>query len=138
MALRAKRPCAYPCCPVLLSHGNQRHCDKHAAKETKRIYETKKQDPIWMLYHTPRFKKFRVWFLRLNVLCMRVIDGKQCMNWATTVHHRRGLRSHPEDLLCAEQCAAVCSAHHRAGDDGDRPGDAYVIPETQLGLEMRK
>ena len=69
---------------------------------------------------------------------MRVIDGKQCMNWATVVHHRRGLRSHPEDLICAERCAAVCSAHHRAGDDGDRGDEVYVTAETLLGLEIRK
>jgi len=135
--MRAKKPCAYPCCAALVIHP-QRYCERHAAKETKRQYETKKQDYIWLLYHTPRFKKFRAWFLRLNVLCMRVVDGRQCMNWATTLHHRRGLRSHPEDLCAAEYCAALCAGHHRAGEDGDRPGDEYVEAETRLGLEMRK
>lgn len=133
MALRAKRPCNAPCCPALVS-GDQRHCAKHATKEKQRQYEAKQSDPVWQLYQQPRWKKFRAWFLRLNVICMRVIDGRQCMNWATVVHHRRGLRSHPEDLIAAEHCVSLCAEHHHSGD-GDRPSDEYVTAETKLSLE---
>jgi hypothetical protein len=135
-ARAAKRPCNSPCCRELVSRPDL-YCPRHAVKAKQRQYEEKKADPTWQLYQTPRWKNFRRWFLRLNVLCMRVIDGKQCMNWATTVHHRRGLRSHPEDLICAEQCAAVCSEHHH-NDDGDRPGDVYVEVDTRLSLEKTK
>jgi hypothetical protein len=122
--IRAKRPCGNGQCPVLISHP-ARYCEKHAAKESKRQYDAKRSDEVWLLYQTPRWKKFRAWFLRMNVICQRVIDGKQCMNWATLVHHRRGLRSHPEDLCDADHCAALCAEHHHPGD-GDLGDEVYV------------
>jgi len=133
MALRAKRPCNAPLCPALVS-GDQRYCPKHAPKEKLRQYEEKKQDGTYQLYQTPRWRKFRAWFLRLNPICMKVIDGRQCEQIANTVHHRRGLRSHPQDLCAAQHCAAVCGEHHHSGD-GDRPGDQFAEAETRYSLE---
>jgi hypothetical protein len=56
---------------------------------------------------------------------MRVIEGKRCEQFATVVHHRRGLRSHPEDLCDADQCASLCAEHHHHSD-GDRGDEVYV------------
>jgi hypothetical protein len=135
MALRAKRPCNAPLCRVLLS-GDARYCEKHAGKEKKRQYEEKKQDSIWQLYQTTSWKAFRRWFIRMNPACQLIVNGEQCCQPAKVVHHRRGLRSYPEDLTSAEHCASLCAEHHHHGD-GDRPGDEYTPTETNYSLEER-
>jgi hypothetical protein len=134
--MRAKKPCGHGQCPALVS-SPERFCPKHAEKEKLRQYEAKRSDETFQLYGQPRYRKFRRWFLRLNLICMRVIEGKQCTNWATVCHHRRGLRSHPEDLIDADQCAAVCAEHH-TNEDGDSGKEVYVTVETQLGLERKQ
>ena len=63
--------------------------------------------------------------MRNYVLCERVIDGKQCTNFAKHCHHVRGLRSHNEDLTDEDQCRAVCHEHHSASD-GDVGHEVYV------------
>jgi hypothetical protein len=130
---RAKRICNQPGCGALTSYP-ERYCIKHAATAKKRQNEIHNADPVRQLYWSPRWRKFREWFLRKNPQCMRVIDGVQCRFWATVVHHTRGLRSHPEDLIDARFVAAVCSEHHH-NEDGDRPGDVYVIADTRLTFE---
>jgi hypothetical protein len=133
MPLAAKRPCNAPLCRALVSSG-ERYCPKHAPKEKLRQYEEKKQDPTWQLYQTRSWKLFRAWFVRMNPACQLIVDGQQCGQPARVVHHRRGLRSHPEDLTAAEHCASLCAAHHHHGD-GDRPGDEYTPTETNYSLE---
>jgi hypothetical protein len=124
MALAAKKPCGHGQCPALVSRPNT-HCPKHAKQTAQREYQDKRNDPIWKMRQEPRWKKFRAWYLRAHPACMLLVAGKPCAHIATHVHHRRGLRSHPEDLCDEDQCAALCREHHD-NHDGDRPGDEYA------------
>jgi hypothetical protein len=67
------------------------------------------------------WKRFRKWFLGLNPICQLIENGKQCMNFATVVHHRKAVRQHPELFLVASNCVGLCASHHdhREGDTGN-------------------
>jgi 5-methylcytosine-specific restriction enzyme A len=131
MTLAAKKPCAHPCCPALVQSGM---CDKHAKRQNQRAYEDKRSDETWMLYQQPRWKKFRLWFWRLNPQCQRIIDGVRCEQVATILHHRISPRQRPELFTDANNVKAVCSEHHH-NHEGDRGDEVYCESNTKLSLE---
>jgi 5-methylcytosine-specific restriction enzyme A len=131
VTLAAFKPCAHPCCPALVKSGM---CEKHSKQQSQRQYEAKRRDEAWMLYQTPRWKTFRLWFLRLNPQCQRVIDGKQCEHIADTVHHLQSPRQRPDLFLDADNVKSVCRAHHHHGE-GAGPDEVYVASNTKLSLE---
>jgi len=133
MPVAVKKPCAHGQCPALVNRPD-RYCPKHAPKEKQRQYEAKKQDPVWMMYHTTEWKKFRAWFLRLNPLCMRVIDGQQCCRIATLVHHRISPRKRPDLFRCADNVKSLCAEHH-APTEGDVGDEVYTESDTKYSLE---
>ena len=58
-----------------------------------------------------RWRKFRAWFLKRHPVCEA--DKTEP---ATTVHHTRGLKAHPEDRCNESRCMALChSCHSRMG-----------------------
>jgi hypothetical protein len=127
--MRALKPCAKAGCPALVAGGGNR-CPLHLESyNSKRDAERRETDESWLLYQTPRWRKFRKWFLARNPICQRIIDGKRCMTIATAVHHRIAVREHPELLCDAEHCVALCAGHHHhhAGDFGD---EVYVPTVT--------
>jgi 5-methylcytosine-specific restriction protein A len=119
MALKAYRTCGKVGCPTLIKDGS--HCPKHLEQHNQRVNAERNNDELRGLYKTARWLRFRTWFLRNNPLCQRIWDGEQCHHIATEVHHRRGLREHPEDLCDPEHCVALCRAcHHKfSGDKGE-------------------
>jgi 5-methylcytosine-specific restriction protein A len=121
MGLAAFKPCGHPNCPALVKAGM---CERHAEQDKQRQYETKKNDTTWMLYQEPRYKRFRIWFWRANPQCQLIADGKRCERPAQVLHHRRGLRSHNEDLCNAEHCVSLCQTHHHH-HDGDLGTEVY-------------
>jgi hypothetical protein len=109
-------------------------CPRHAEQAKQVEYETKKSDPIWMLYQTPRWKKFRLWFIRLHPQCQRIIDGKQCENFSHTVHHRISPRQRPDLFTDADNVKAVCRKHH-PNHEGDVGDEVYTESRTKYALE---
>jgi len=85
------------------------------------------------MYLHPRWKKFRQWFLRLNPVCQRVIDGVRCERIADTVHHLLSPRQRPDLFIDATNVKAVCRAHHHHGE-GAQPGEVYVESFVSLSL----
>ncbi len=132
MALKAFRTCGKVGCPTLIREGS--HCPKHAEQTQQREYEVKKSDAVWMMYQHPRWKKFRLWFIRLHPQCQRIIDGKQCEQFSHTVHHRISPRQRPDLFTDANNVKAVCRKHHpnSEGDDGD---EVYAESHTKYWLE---
>jgi len=132
MGLRAFTTCNKPGCPELVK--GAAYCAKHSEQNKQREYEAKRSDPVWMMYQHTRWKKFREWFWRMNPICQRVIDGKQCTNIGTTIHHRVSPRQRPDLFLDADNVKAVCSEHHNHSE-GDRGDEVYAVSETKLSLE---
>jgi len=126
MTLRAWTTCGKVGCPALVKAGAGGYCPKHLVQHNQRVNAERYDDELRSMYKTARWIRFRAWFLRLNPFCQRVqSDGQPCRNVATEVHHRRGLREHPEDLCSAEQCVALCRAcHHK--NSGDVGHEIYI------------
>jgi hypothetical protein len=125
MGSSAKKPCAGPNCPVLMSSG-QRFCPKHAAKTKERINEGRRSDEVRKLYKRTFWIEFREWFLRKHPVCQRVIDGKRCLQPATVVHHMLSPRDRPDLFLDEDNCRAVCAPHHPTGQ-GAGPDEVYAV-----------
>jgi 5-methylcytosine-specific restriction endonuclease McrA len=125
MAIAAFKTCGRVGCPTLVKSGAGGYCPKHLVQYNQRVNRERSDDELRSLYKTARWLKFRDWFLAYNVICQRIRDGIQCERIATDVHHRRGLREHPEDLIDPEHCVALCKAcHHK--HSGDTAEDVYA------------
>ena len=121
MPMRSKIRCLKFGCPLLVSP-DIKYCDEHQqhAQQIKRKrYEDKRNDEVWQLYQTPRWKNFRSWLLARNPICQLIVDGQQCTKIANTVHHLKAVRKYPDLLLVASNCVCLCPGHHdhRPGED---------------------
>lgn len=58
------------------------------------------------VYDSQAWQRFRLAYLAEHPLCA------DCEHVATEVHHRRGLREHPEDAYDPEQCMSLCKSCH--------------------------
>jgi hypothetical protein len=129
VTVQAWKTCGRPGCPTLVKAGAGGYCPKHLVQHNQRINHDRQDDEIHSLYKTARWLKFRNWFLGYNPECQRIVRRVRCQRLATDVHHRRGLREHPEDLTDAEQCVALCKAcHHK--HSGDTSEDVYAPTNT--------
>jgi hypothetical protein len=137
MPAKCKRPCAKVGCINLVS--DTRYCERHAKNNVRTVQHKsydryRANDPIRKLYNSHTWRTFRVWFLGLNPICMRIENGKRCLRFADTVHHLLSPRNRPDLFLDATNVKAVCTAHHHHGD-GAQPDEEYVASETKLSLE---
>jgi hypothetical protein len=129
VTLQAWRTCGKNGCPALVKAGAGGYCPKHLEQHTQRVNRERLDDELRALYRSAGWLRFRSWFLAYNILCQRIIRGVRCQRIATDVHHRRGLRQHPEDLCDAEHCVALCKAcHHK--HSGDTADDVYAPTNT--------
>jgi len=106
-----------------------RYCEDHKgeATESKQSYDRwRGNDETTKLYHTARWFRFRDTFLTFNPICMRVINGQQCMKPTSIVHHLEALRVNLSRFLDPSNVAAVCKNHHRGGEEGMKPDERYV------------
>jgi hypothetical protein len=79
------------------------------------------------LYHTATYKlRFQPAMKRQNPVCQRIVDGEQCHNASTVLHHVREPQNATE-FYDPCNCAMLCAAHHPGG----RPG----TPEWQEGID---
>jgi hypothetical protein len=132
MTLAALKPCNKPGCVELVK--GSKYCARHDEQAKQREYEAKRTDEVWMLYQSPRWKKFRLWFWRLNPQCQRINDGVRCEQVATTIHHRISPRQRPDLFTDADNVKSVCSQHHH-NHEGDRGDEVYAESNTALSLE---
>jgi hypothetical protein len=124
MGTAAKKPCAGPMCPVLLSSG-QRYCPKHELKNKQQVNAGRRNDEVRKLYNRTFWIRFRDWFIRHHPVCQRVIDGARCLQPATVVHHMLSPRDRPDLFISEENCRAVCAPHHPTGQ-GATPDQVYA------------
>jgi len=127
MGLAAKKPCAGPMCPVLLSSG-ERYCPKHATKNKQHVNEGRRNDEVRKLYKRSFWIRFQAWFLRKHPVCQRVIDGIRCLQPATVVHHMLSPRDRPDLFIDEDNCRAVCASHHHGGQ-GAGPDEVYAVDD---------
>jgi len=88
MAMRAKKPCAYPGCAALVD-GGVRHCDKHGQKVQKKIQKQadERRGSANDRGYTYRWRKYSSWFLNQpeNVMCKLQLNG--CTRVSGCVDH---------------------------------------------------
>ncbi len=123
MTLAALRTCGRPGCPVLIKTGS--HCPKHSEQARRREYDQRNADPIRRLYHTKRWEHFCDYMLARNVLCQRLVDGKQCEQFAKICHHIVSPRVELHRMFDAENILCVCIAHH-PNTEGELDVTRYV------------
>jgi hypothetical protein len=114
--MKPKAPCLQQGCAVLVDRGR---CAAHTKTHNALVTANRDDTNAW--YRTARWKKFRHWFLRYNVICQLMVDGVQCEQFATLIHHRKSPREYP-DLFCdVDNTVGLCAAHHHPheGDYGD-------------------
>jgi hypothetical protein len=90
------------------------------------------KDEIDRLYDTRRWKRFRQWILRLNPICQRVVDARQCMTFATECHHVVSPRVDPSRFIDATNVLMLCKRHHpkTQGEDFTK-GHTYLPTVTE-------
>jgi 5-methylcytosine-specific restriction enzyme A len=127
-----KTPCRFPGCPSLLDKSG--FCEKHKshAGQAKRDYEVKrKRDPVLSFNHQVRTSKKwgRVRLLKLSAdpLCEDPHGDharRGVTATATTVHHIKGLSSHPELAYDWDNLMSLCVRCHNKIEAEVRGNDA--------------
>lgn len=87
----------------------------------------KKTDPIYKLYSTAAWQRFRLWRLADNPLCQRIVKGERCHFGATTVHHLFSPRERPDLFYDAHNTVCLCANCHQGGLAG--------TPEWRKGID---
>src|ERR1022692_4714026 len=97
MPAAPKRPCAFPGCGELVTHGR---CTAHTQKQERRGGSTERgYDYVW--------QQFRDWFIRRHPLCA------DCGIVATSdVHHVKKVRDYPELKRVEGNCLGLCHQCH--------------------------
>ena len=105
MPYKAKKPCAHPGCPKLVSG---RFCNDHA-KQDAREYERYRRDPATRKRYGRAWKRIRDRYIAANPLCEECSRSGR-LTPAEEVHHKKPLASggtHDEENLMA-----LCSSCH--------------------------
>jgi 5-methylcytosine-specific restriction protein A len=84
MAMRAKKPCAWPGCGVLVA-GGDRYCEKHSKRAQQQADE--RRGSANDRGYTYRWSKYSSWFLKQpeNVMCKLQLPG--CTRVSECVDH---------------------------------------------------
>jgi hypothetical protein len=81
----------------------------------------RKNDAVNRMYKTGRLGRAWMWTSRLvrsaNPICQKIVNGEQCTNPSTLVHHLQSPRSRPELFLSVKNLVALCDSCH-VPDDG--------------------
>jgi 5-methylcytosine-specific restriction enzyme A len=109
MPRRAKRPCKFGCCPVLVDSG---YCNLHQQKIADRHRQEQNEDPLRKFYKNKRWDGTRIVILGRDPVC------KQChLSASTVVHHIIDARvwvGNGNDFYDADNLLGWCKPCHDA------------------------
>lgn len=111
MPERPLKPCRQSGCLALT---RELYCEKHKSDNDAKDDET---DALYRLTVWRGKYGFRKSIIQQNAQCQRLVDGKQCHNLSTTVHHLISPRTRPDLFLVASNNVAVCTPHHPINTD---------------------
>jgi 5-methylcytosine-specific restriction protein A len=103
VAIRPKRPCAYPFCPELVESG---YCEAHR-KDAPQREKTAARG------YGGAWRKFRLAWLWKNPLCS-ICQDKGLIVAATEVHHKEKLKVRPDLRFDEKNLQSLCSPCHSA------------------------
>lgn len=116
MPQRFSKYCRYSGCKE--RHRNAgAYCDKHkdtvVVAQWQRQTERRKRDKIWKLYNCVAWPRFKQAFAAAgNVICQRIVDGRQCSQPVEIHHHILPPQTHPGLMYTFSNVVAVCRQHH--------------------------
>jgi hypothetical protein len=115
-------------------------CDKHLDvvrnAAWKRQTERRKHDPLWRLYNSSPWPRFKAAFAAAgNVVCQAIIDGKQCTRPVEIHHHIRPPETHPQLFYSWSNVVGVCRQHH-PNTPGNSPEELQRIHEIYVPTKL--
>jgi 5-methylcytosine-specific restriction protein A len=115
---------AYTFCkePGCLNRTRTRYCEVHvknnqAGRLRYAADRKRKKDAVWKLYNCAQWHRCRDSFLSVNPICQRIVDGVQCREAATLVHHLISPRVRNDFMYSFNNLKALCENHH-SGEEG--------------------
>ena len=110
------RFCAEPGCSVrvrtryCLTHENNNSASR---VRSDRDRERKASDPTSKLYKCAAWQRFKDSFSAAgNVICQRIVDGRQCRYEVEVWHHLMSPRQRPDLMYSYSNVVGVCRRHH--------------------------
>ncbi len=114
-------PVACPDCGQPSVRGS-RFCEAHlvnnSAVARRRDYnkERAQNDTVYQMYRKMRWRRFRDWLWRQNVICQLLRGGVQCTNVSKIAHHLVSPRQRPELFVEASNVVMLCPHCHPDSD----------------------
>jgi 5-methylcytosine-specific restriction protein A len=136
MPERFPRRCNEPGC-LTKTTDRSGYCEAHrkdnARSRTRAVYDAERHsDPVYRLYNSATWERFKTMLRgRGNVLCQRLIHGRQCMRPVEIFHHLASPREKPELMYSPGNVIGLCRQCHPP-DEGTPwwvEGKDYVATE---------
>lgn len=106
-------------CPSAAADNKAAHAEQDRGR--------KKTDPIYKLYSTAAWQRFRLWRLAENPLCQRIWRGEKCQHGASVVHHLISPRQREDLFYAPANTVCLCEGHH--------PGGLAGTPDWRKGID---
>ena len=116
MPHRAKKPCNHPGCGTAIP-AKDKHCIAHLPLHKD---DYKRKIPQTGIYASPRWRKYRQWYLNRNPACVHKTNQIECGELATVIDHIIPVNQ-GGSFWHSENHQAMCKRHHdkkTATEDG--------------------
>jgi 5-methylcytosine-specific restriction protein A len=125
------RFCKQNDCPNRTREG---YCPAHKQQNDQREQNRLRQhDPVNAMYGREPWPSFRGIVLAQNPICARRINGEQCHNPATLVHHLLSPRTRPDLFVAVSNVVALCQHCHPDTDTPEwKAGRDFVATRFDL------
>jgi len=119
---RPPRKCLKPgCCKF--GNWKRSYCDEHDSQRT----DSRTPRPLQELYSGRTYRdRFRPRIMSLNPICQRLVDGAQCTQPGTELHHLKEPHCNAE-FFDPKNVVMLCAPHH--------PGGRRGTPEWREGID---
>lgn len=117
MAERIQQMCREPGC-LERTADRSGYCAAHqlnnSRKQQRAVYDRERHsDPVARLYGTARWAKLKTMLRhRGNLICQRIVDGKQCTRYAEIYHHLVSPKDDVSLMFSPHNICGVCRQHH--------------------------
>jgi hypothetical protein len=125
--IRAWKTCLHPGCTALTKSGTR--CAKHAQQHKSRQQAERNAGEVMKAYRTARWMRMKTFLRSRNPLCQRLVNGQQCEQFSTILHHIVSPRERPDLMFSAENLICVCDEHHPS-TAGETDPSRYVPTVT--------
>jgi hypothetical protein len=133
------RFCAEPGCSARV---RARYCLTHedansaGRARSDRDRERKAGDPTTKLYKCVAWQHFKDSFSAAgNVICQRIVDGRQCRYEVEVWHHLISPKQRPDLMYSYTNVVAVCRQHHPV-TEGEPPENLPRISEIYVSTKF--